>query len=99
MKLLSLTQGPQKHIYLLNNQYSLCHFHICNVSFECLAPSSTNTDFVSCLFSGTSIMPTAFYRLRQEKGLPSLIQTVDNIQEHLYIINPLATKNVAEVLK
>jgi len=54
MKLLSLTQGPQKHIYVLNNQYSFSHCHICKVSVECLASSITNTalSIVCCLEQG-----------------------------------------------
>jgi len=46
MKLLYLTQGPQKYIYILNNQYSFSHYHMCTVSVECLTSSSTNTAFV-----------------------------------------------------
>lgn len=65
MKFLSLIQGPQKHIYILNNQNSFIHCHIYKVGVECLAPSSTNNAFVHCLLSGTGIMSTAFYRLRQ----------------------------------
>jgi hypothetical protein len=97
MKVLSVTQGPQKHVYISNKQYSFSHCHIRKLSVECLASSVKPLSIVCCLEQG--LCQQRFVGcVRHKKDLLYFRQWILS-RKHLYVINPLVTKNVAKALK